>query len=144
MSLRCPSVRFSLRLFVQRRPPPLSWLSCSGISPPSPFFFAASSTSQTRARASSAFLCLSPFFLFSLPRLPSLGMYLPTNTFRPANTPPRSHGLASSEPDVMDEGVLCARRKSAWNCLCARTVCPHSSSVRVCASETRVSVHFNL
>lgn len=50
---------------------PLSWLSCSGISSPSRFL-AASSTSQTRARLipSSVFSCLS-LFIFPFLRLSS-------------------------------------------------------------------------
>lgn len=75
----------SIQLFLsvsQSSDIPLSWLTRLGISPPSPFL-AASSTSQTRAHLvpSSAFSCLSLSFYFPISLSVFLVMYLPTNTF---------------------------------------------------------------
>lgn len=86
---------------------PLSWLSCSGISPPSPFL-AASSTSQTCAHFVPSVRLPSPvslsfYFPPFLSACLSLDRVFDYQHLPSANTPPRSHGLFPFEPDVMDK-----------------------------------------
>ena len=83
-----------------------SWPSCLGISSPSPFH-AASSISQTHAQLSHLYICLFAS-LFSV-QFPHFSSIFPSECvfayqhLLSANTPPRSHGLGCSWPDVMNK-----------------------------------------